>query len=227
MKNTKELFDRLKKLLEDRNAAIKTGLEGYKTESEKINARYSPEVSAGMLTDLETKTRQAILDADQAAHDQAADIVGKLKAALAEHTAGEVNQNVLAKLQAAYTFGLKLSRSEIESMAKCASGDSIILSCLAKVAEPSGFELTFTAVNELEKDVAHVESIFSTPSLYAPEGLVQEALKFSPNRQFNGIDYGRPDAVALSIGTAKATTAVHELDDMSARWNDSAGYQLK
>lgn len=227
MKTTKELFDQLKKMLEDRNTAIKNSLQNYKGESERINSRYSPEVSAGMLTDLDAKSRQTILDADQAAHDQAADIVEKLKAALAEHTAGEVNQNLLAKLQAAHTFGLKLSRSEIESMAKCADGDGVTLACLAKIAETSGFELTFTAVNELEKDLAHIGGIFSTPSLYAPDGLFQYALQLSPNRQFNGVDYGRPDGVALSVGTAKATSAVHELDDMSKRWSDGTGYQLK
>lgn len=227
METTKNLFDRLKKLLEERNIAIKSGLEAYKTEAEKINARYSPEVAAGMVTELETKTRQAILDADQTAHDQAESIVGKLRAELTERTTGEVNQSVLAKLQAAQMFNLKLSRSEIEGMALSANGDGITLACLAKIAETSGFELTFTGVNDLEKDLAHIAGIFSTPSLYAPNGLIQEALKLSPNRQYNGIDYGRPDAVALSVGTAKATSAVHELEDMSARWSDGAGYRLK
>lgn len=227
MNNTKNLFDQLKKLLEDRNTAITTSLQNYKTEVEKINARYSPEVAAGMLGELETNTRQAIIDADQTAHDQAFDVAKKLRFELADRATGEVNQGILAKLQAAQAFGLKLSRSEIEGMAASANGDGITLACLAKIAEASGLELTFTGVNELEKDVAHVESIFTTPSLYAPDGLVQEALKFSPNRQFNGIDYGRPDAVALSVGTAKATSAVHELDDMATRWNDSVGYKLK
>lgn len=227
MKNTKNLFDQLKKLLEERNNAIKNGLETYKIEAEKINARYSQEVAAGMVVDLEAKTRQAIIDADQTAHDEAAYIARKLKAELADRTTGEVNQSVLAKLQAAQAFGLKLSRSEIEGMAASANGDSITLSCLSRIAEASGFDLTFTGFAELESDVAHIESIFSTPSLYAPDGLVQEALKFSPNRQFNGINYGRPDAVALSVGTAKATKAVQELDDMSKRWSDGTGYQVK
>lgn len=223
----KALFDQLKKLLEDRNTAIRTSLETYKAEAARVNERYSQEVAAGMIANLEAKTRQAIIDADQTAHDEAAYIARKLQAELADRTTGEVNQSVLAKLQAAQAFGLKLSRSEIEGMAASANGDSITLSCLSKIAEASGFDLTFTGFAELENDVAHIESIFSTPSLYAPDGLVQEALKFSPNRQFNGVDCGRPDAIALSIGTAKATKAVQELDDMSKRWSDGAGYQLK
>lgn len=225
--NTKQYFSDLRNTLERRNETIKTALEEYKTGAARITARYSETVASEKLTELEANTRASIVAADQAAHDEAKKAVEKLRGKLAEHITGDTALGLLLRLQAAQTFGLKLSCSEISAMAEKAGGDPVTLACLAQVAEKGGYRLNFTTSEALEQDLTSVLSMFSTPSHYTPDSLFSEGLKCHPNRMYQGVDYGRPDATALSVRMKSHKDAPGKLDAMAERWNDTGKIGLE
>lgn len=224
--NTKQYFSDLKSALEQRNAKIKELLERYRAEAGRISARYSEAVAAVELKKLENSTRAAIADADQSAHDVAEKVIEHLQAALMEYITGGADPALLAQLQAAKAFDLKISHAEVEAMAK-GNSDPITLACLAQVAKSSGFELTYTTTKELEADLTTIMSVFNTPSLYTPDDLLSEALICHPNRMYQNVDYGRPDALSISTRAVSHMTAPARLDEMADRWSNPGAVTIK
>lgn len=225
--DVKSYFSDLKSTLETRNSAITRALEHYKVEAARIRARYSEAVAADELGKLEAATRSQIEDADKTAHDAAERTVERLRKVLSDHIGGDVDTGLLAKLQAAQTFGLKLTRSEVEALAEKAGGDPVALACLAQVAEKGGYQLDFTTVETLERDLKTISSMFRDPSHYTPDGLFSEGMRCHPDRMYQGINYGRPDATYLSMQMKPNKDAPGKLDEMSDRWSNADIVELK
>lgn len=225
--NVKQHFSDLKSTLENRNTKITEVLKYYQEQSSRIKARYSETVAAEKLAQLETDARATILRHDTEAHDKAEKIVARLKEALAEHITTSADPALLAQIQAAKSFELKLTYSEIEAMGTKAGGNPVTLACLAQIADQGGFELTFTTTEQLEKDLISIMSTFSVPSFYTPEEYFHEGLICHPNRIHQGIDYGRPDTTAITMGMGLGNVAPRNLEQISERWNDASAVTIK
>lgn len=220
-------FSELKNALERRNSTIRTALENYRTQAARITARYSEAVAAEELAKAQTTARVTIEAADESAHDAAERVVAILQGKLSEHIAADADAGLLAKLQAAQSFGLKLTRSEVEAMAKKANGDPVVLACLEQVAKTSGYSLTYTSMKQMEDDLKKIMSLFNTPSFYTDEEYFHEAMICHPNRRHNGVDFGRPDATAITIGMGLGKAAPRDLEQIAERWNDANAVTIK
>lgn len=224
--NVKQHFSDLKSALEGRNVKITDVLAYYRTESARIKARYSETVSAEKLAQLEADARATIQRHDEDARDKAGRIVDRLKEALAEHITGGTDTGLLAQLQTVQTFNLHLTRSEIEAMAAKSNGNPVTLAALAQAAERSNFHVTYTTTAELEGDLKKILDLFHAPSFYTPDEYFHEAVICHPNRVYQGIDYGRPDATAITVGMGLGKSATRDLEEIATRWSDPGKIEL-
>lgn len=225
--NVKQHFSDLKSTLENRNSKITEVLAYCQKETARINGRYSEAVAAEKLAQLETDAQSTILRHDTEARDKAERIVERLKEALAEHITTSTDTGLLAQLQSAKSFGLKLTHSEIEAMGTKAGGDPVTLACLAQIADQAGFELTFTTTAQLEKDLTSIMAMFPVPSFYTPDEYFHEALTCHPNRRYNGTDWGRPDTTVITVGMGLGKAVPRDLEQIAARWSDASAVTIK
>lgn len=224
--NTKQYFSDLKNILEHRNEEISSELSRCRTEAARIASRYSEAVAGEELDKLERDARANILSIDQKAHDKAERIVERLREKLAEHITSDTAPGLLAQLQTAKLFGLKLTGSELSAMAAKSKGDPVAMACLAQLADQSGFSFDFTTAADLEGDLKKIMSLFAVPSLFAPDGLMNEALRYAPDEMRYGVPR-RPDIVSMTARLKGNEVAPAQLDAMAERWNNAGTVELK
>lgn len=178
------------------------------------------------LSKLERDAQANILSIDQNAHDKAEGIVEGLREKLAEHITSDTAPGLLAQLQTAKLFGLQPTNSELSAMAAKSNGDPVAMACLAQLADQSGFAFCFTTAADLEADLKKIMSLFAVPSLYAPDGLVNEALRYAPDEMRYGVPR-RPDIVSMTARLKGNEVAPAQLDAMAERWNNAGTVELK
>lgn len=224
--NVKHHFSDLKNILEHRNEKISSELSRCRTEAARIASRYSEAVAGEELSKLERDARTAIQDIDQTAHDKALETVERLRGQLAEYITSDTDPGLLAQLQTAKLFGLKLTNSELSAMAAKANGDPVAMACLAQLADQSGFAFDFTTAANLEGDLKKIMSLFAVPSLYAPDGFSSEALRYSPDEMRYGVPR-RPDIVSLTVRMKSYQDAPAQLDEMAERWSNAGTVDIE
>lgn len=217
--NVKHHFSDLKNILEHRNEKISSELSRCRTEAARIASRYSEAVAGEELSKLERDARTVIQDIDQTAHDKALETVERLRGQLAEYITSDTDPGLLAQLQTVQSFNLYLTRSEIEAMAAKSNGNPVTLAALAQAAERSNFQVTYTTVADLEADLKKIMSLFAVPSLYAPDGYMNEALRYAPDEMRYGVPR-RPDIVSMTARLKGNEVAPAQLDEMAERWNN-------
>lgn len=224
--NVKQYFSDLKSILEHRNEEISSELSRCRTEAARITSRYSEAVAAEELAELERDARSNILSIDQTAHDKASETVERLRGQLAEHITSGTDPGLLAQLQAVQSFNLHLTRSEIEAMAAKSNGNPVALAALAQAAERSNFQVNYATVADLEDDLKKIMSLFAVPSLYAPDGYMNEALRYAPDEMRYGVPR-RPDIVSMTARLKGNEVAPAQLDEMAERWSNTDKVELK
>ena len=224
--NVKQYFSDLKSILEHRNEEISSELSRCRTEAARITSRYSEAVAGEELSRLERDARSNILSIDQNAHDTAEKIVQSLRGQLAEHISGATDPGLLAQLQTVQSFNLHLTRFEIETMAEKSNGNPVTLAALAQAAERSGFHVGYITTADLEGDLNKIMSLFAVPSLYTPDGYMNEALRYAPDEMRYGVPR-RPDIVSMTARLKGNEVAPAQLDEMAERWNDTGKITLK
>lgn len=225
-KNTNSIFAELNEVLLRRNSQIGSILENYRREAQSYTDTYRPEIAEQKKDDLMANSQSQIRAADQMAHDDAEKKVGELRKLLHAYVTESANMALVEQLKVAKDFDLSLSKIELEAFAVQSGGNYTLLRCLSTVAQQSGYKLSYPALEDYEADLTEIEQVFSCPSLFAPEGLVHEAVICSPNKVWKGIDQGRPQAYDISLAQHRGNSASDKFKKMAERWSSTVTYEL-
>lgn len=219
-------FGDLKKTLSTRNEKVTDALAAYHREAERIRNRYAPEIAVQELERAKLGAREKVVTANKEAHSAAQQSLDVLRADLEGSAMAAADPALLARLQTAKAFDMKLGRLELEGMAKAASGDSVATGALAAVAKQSGYLLDFTPLSALEGDLDKLDRAFPEDcSMYAGE-YVQEGLDCLPDYTYHGVFYGRPTAVQIATAGASAASTMKDLNEIHDRWMNRKEYTL-
>ena len=91
-----------------------------------------------------------------------------------------------------HDFDLKMEQIEIKAMAEQAAGCYVALKCLNAVAEKSGYHVNTPTLPDYMKDLDTIQRGFDALYLYAPQNGDGHSTDLLPNKNYRGIDYGRP-----------------------------------
>lgn len=220
MKNANTIFASIHESLCRRNTAIAEALGQYRRQVDAAKATYRDEVAAEKIDALTAETRQVITFADQKAADEAKEKIQELRKLLRAYVTAWPDMAIIDRMKAVKDFGCKLSKTELEGFAETANGNYVALSCVERLANENGYQMSFPDVPEYEKDLAEVEQFFAVPSLWGPTEFTHEAVVCSPNVVYHGVDHGRPNAYQIALAQSLAAGAADKLNEMSTRWGD-------
>lgn len=79
----------------------------------------------------------------------------------------------------------------------------------------------------LEDDLKKVMSMFHVPSHYAPDDLVHEAIICSTPSVYRGVNMGKADVTAITLGMGLSRAAFCNLDEIAARWSNPGKVEVK
>lgn len=79
----------------------------------------------------------------------------------------------------------------------------------------------------LEDDLKKVMSMFYVPSHYAPDDLVHEAIICSTPSVYRGVNMGKADVTAITLGMGLSRAAFCNLDEIAARWSNPGKVEVK
>lgn len=212
-----DVFDRLLSIQAERNTEITKIFQGYRSEMDRIKGRYSERIAAEKSAELVARSRAEIEAAHARAGERAQVAVRELKEELNKYVLAPPDPALLEQLRAAHSFGLELSRGEIEALADSARGNYTALRCIQKIAAESGFRLDFVGVDALEKDLAAISRAFQ-PSSWCPEGFGREGQAILPDVVWQGANFGRPDSVRIATAFTAAEGARKNLTEGRERW---------
>ena len=145
--------------------------------------------------------------------------IEKMRSALYAWIAEPANPAFLAQLRTYHDFDLRMEQIEIEAMAEQAAGNFVALRCLNAVAEKSGFHVNTPTLSDYIRDLDTIQRGFDALYLYAPQNGDGHSTDLLPNKNYRGIDYGRPTSTDVSIAVAGAKALEGTLREIQERWS--------
>ena len=211
---TKELINALHRHIAGTNSAYST----YAAERDRNKGLYTEAALAAQAAQAQESGRRAV--AQQMEDTRAAVLaeVEKMRSALYAWIAEPANPAFLAQLRTYHDFDLKMEQIEIDAMAEQAAGNFVALRCLNAVAEKSGFHINTPTLPDYMKDLDAIQRGFDALYLYAPQG-DGHSTDLLPNKNYRGIDYGRPTSTDVSIAVAGAKALEGTLREIQERWS--------
>lgn len=212
---TKELINVLHRHIAGTNSAYST----YNVERDRNKGLYTEAALAAQAAQAQEIGRRAV--AQQMEDTRAAVLaeVEKMRSALYAWIAEPANPAFLAQLRTYHDFDLKMEQIEIEAMAEQAAGNFVALRCLNAVAEKSGFHVNTPTLPDYIKDLDTIRRGFDALYLYAPQNGDGHSTDLLPNKNYRGIDYGRPTSTDVSIAVAGANALEGTLREIQERWS--------
>ena len=211
---TKELINALHRHIAGTNSAYST----YNVERDRNKGLYTEAALAAQAAQAQESGRRAV--AKQMEDTRAAVLaeIEKMRSALYAWIAEPANPDFLAQLRTYHDFDLRMEQIEIEAMAEQAAGNFVALRCLNAVAEKSGFHVNTPTLPDYMKDLDAIQRGFDALYLYAPQG-DGHSTDLLPNKNYRGIDYGRPTSTDVSIAVAGAKALEGTLREIQERWS--------
>ena len=211
---TKELINTLHRHIAGTNSAYST----YNVERDRNKGLYTEAALAAQAAQAQESGRRAV--AQQMEDTRAAVLaeIEKMRSALYAWIAEPANPDFLVQLRTYHDFDLRMEQIEIEAMAEQAAGNFVALRCLNAVAEKSGFHVNTPTLPDYIKDLDTIQRGFDALYLYAPQG-DGHSTDLLPNKNYRGIDYGRPTSTDVSIAVAGAKALEGTLREIQERWS--------
>ena len=211
----KELINILYRHIAGVNSAYST----YNVERDRNKGLYTEAALAAQAAQAQESGRRAV--AQQMEDTRAAVLaeIEKMRSALYAWIAEPAAVDFLAQLRTYHDFDLKMEQIEIEAMAEQAAGNFVALRCLNAVAEKSGFHVNTPTLPDYIKDLDTIQRGFDALYLYAPQNGDGHSTDLLPNKNYRGIDYGRPTSTDISITVAGAKALEGTLREIQERWS--------
>ena len=211
---TKELINTLHRHIAGTNSAYST----YNVERDRNKGLYTEAALAAQAAQAQESGRRAV--AQQMEDTRAAVLaeIEKMRSALYAWIREPANPAFLVQPRTYHDFDLKMEQIEIEAMAEQAAGNFVALRCLNAVAEKSGFHVNTPTLPDYMKDLDAIQRGFDALYLYAPQG-DGHSTDLLPNKNYRGIDYGRPTSTDVSIAVAGANALEGTLREIQERWS--------
>ena len=170
------VFEPLKTAFNEHQKKMENLLEGYRKTLDRYRAIYNEDTFQAYKNELITSTRDKILAADQSFSNAVGIATARLRRELADQIKRPVDEKFVNIMRTVKDFGIKLSRTEIETLARQAAGNLTELRVIASVAAASGYEVQYTTPDELSRDIERLENMARLPLLTVPMDLSQKQM---------------------------------------------------
>ena len=227
----RSIFKGMKKTLEDHMNAVKGILATYtketnaaKEEARKFKAE--DEYYAEKQKIAADKARSALNREYESVRRSLKADAASMKKSLKDYLAAPMNPDFVTKLKVYSDFGIKLTRTELESLLAVNEGNPVGLRALAHVVEATHtpWKVNYRDLGSLEDDVVKVERIAGT-MMYTP---VEDHLaacdifKGQPllRMRDDGSTYsnGTHDSVSILMESSSVTSFYDSIDEMEKAW---------
>ena len=149
-----------------------------------------------------------------------------MKKSLKDYLAAPMNDNFVTKLKVYSDFGIKLTRTELESLLALNQGNPVGLRALAHVLESTHtpWKVNYRDLGSLEEDVAKVERIAGTMTYTPVEDHIAacEILKGTPvlRMRDDGSTYSNAthDSVSILMESGIVTGFYENIEEMEKAW---------
>ena len=223
----KEVLNGIVSDIEQHNSAVTAIMAEYRkgvAAAEREAAAFKDEAGeiAKRKAQLIADARHRVEAADERLAGAVSAAVSKLKKEMSGYLSKPAAPELLAQLKTYTDFGLKMSRTELESFILAAEGNYTALRAIQKVAVDSGF--TVTIPEGFEEDLATIARLGHVPSMYCPHEYLSEGLEVLPDRPFFREDgtvahsTGRPDSIYLLMKAGAFNAACSELANIYEKW---------
>ena len=214
-KSAKELLNILRRHV----AGVDSAYSTYNVERDRNKGLYTEEALAEQAERAQAAGRRAVAQQMEDTRSAAAQEIQNMREALYTWIAEPANPDFIAQLRTYHDFDLNMEQIEIEAMAERAAGNFVALRCLNAVAEKSGFHVNAPSLSDYMNDLREIQSAFDGLYLYAPMNGDGHAADLLPNKKYHGIDYGRPDSVAVTLAYTEARNMENKLRRIQERWS--------
>lgn len=218
-KATNEATKQLINILHRHVSGVNASYSAYAADRDRNKGLYTEAALAAQAAQAQESGRRAV--AQQMEDTRAAVLaeIEKMRSALYAWIAEPANPDFLAQLRTYHDFDLKMEQIEIEAMAEQAAGCYVALKCLNAVAEKSGYHVNTPTLPDYMKDLDTIQRGFDALYLYAPQNGDGHSTDLLPNKNYRGIDYGRPTSTDVSIAVSGAKALEGMLRKIQERWS--------
>ncbi len=216
---TNEATKQLINILHRHVSGVNASYSAYAADRDRNKGLYTEAALAAQAAQAQESGRRAV--AQQMEDTRAAVLAEteKMRSALYAWIAEPANPAFLVQLRTYHDFDLKMEQIEIEAMAEQAAGNFVALRCLNAVAEKSGFHVNTPTLPDYIRDLDTIQRGFDALYLYAPQNGDGRSTDLLPNKNYRGIDYGRPTSTDVSIAVAGAKALEGTLREIQERWS--------
>lgn len=212
---TKELINILHRHIAGVNSVYST----YTVERDRNKGLYTEAALAAQAVQAQESGRRAVTQQMEDTRAAVLAEIEKMRSALYTWIREPAAVDFLAQLRTYHDFDLRMERIEIEAMAEQAAGCYVALKCLNAVAEKSGYHVNTPTLPDYMKDLDTIQWGFDALYLYAPQNGDGHSTDLLPNKNYRGIDYGRPTSTDVSIAVAGAKALEGTLREIQERWS--------
>ena len=218
-KATNEATKQLINILHRHVSGVNASYSAYAADRDRNKGLYTEAALAAQAAQAQVSGRRAV--AQQMEDTRAAVLaeIEKMRSALYAWIAEPANPDFLAQLRIYHDFDLRMEQIEIEAMAEQAAGCYVALKCLNAVAEKSGYHVNTPTLPDYLKDLDTIQRGFDALYLYAPQNGDGHSTDLLPNKNYRGIDYGRPTSTDVSIAVSGAKALEGMLRKIQERWS--------
>ena len=218
-KATNEATKQLINILHRHVSGVNASYSAYAADRDRNKGLYTEAALAAQAAQAQESGRRAV--AQQMEDTRAAVLaeIEKMRSALYAWIAEPAAVDFLAQLRTYHDFDLKMEQIEIEAMAEQAAGCYVALKCLNAVAEKSGYHVNTPTLPDYMKDLDTIQRGFDALYLYAPQNGDGHSTDLLPNKNYRGIDYGRPTSTDVSIAVSGAKALEGMLRKIQERWS--------
>lgn len=228
----RSIFKGMKTTLENHMEAVKSILAEYKKETDKEREVSKKFVDADGYY---AEKQKIAVDKAKSALDREYESVRRslktdasnMKKSLKDYLAEPLNDNFVTKLKVFSDFGIKMTRTELDSMLALNQSNPTGLRALAHVLEAthSPWKLNFHDIGSLEDDIAKVERMAGTMT-YTPledHHVACEVLKGMPilRQHDDGSVYNSGqtyDSVSILMESGAVTSFYEGIEQMEKAW---------
>lgn len=218
MRNTLEyLGDQIRK----HDAALTTIYTEHREKKAKNLEIFKPEEAEKQNARLIEYNRARVASADEQLSTAFGVAADRMRSALSRHATAPVNRDLVDNLRLLQDFGIKMTRTELNTYIKHAAGNLTALRVLGVVAKNSGFTLNFAGVDDLQKDIDLFDRMARTPMMVVPldgdHSLIREAMEVLPDVPFRTEDgrvlytMGRPTSTQVASNSAYLSNVEKEM----------------
>ena len=212
----KELINILHRHIAGVDAAYST----YAIEKDRNKGLYTEAALEAQAARAQESGRRTVAQQMEDTRAAVRDEVEKMRSALYAWVNEPADPAFLAQIRTYHDFDLKMEQLEIEAMTEQAAGCYVALKCLNAVAEKSGYHVNTPTLTDYTKDLTTIQRGFDTLYLYAPQNGDGHSTDLLPNKNYRGIDYGRPSATDVVIAVAGAKNLEGTLREIQERWSN-------